>query len=104
MNTHVHRLEDDEQNRIIPDGHTVRVPLMLMDSVQRALANQPALDERVAHNLADGRATLARMQRSADRAAAFADHFAAQRDSQADDSAYGKHCQQISEAWQQVAV
>jgi len=102
MNTHVHRLEDDEQNRIIPDGHTVRVPLMLMDSVQRALANQPALDERVAHNLAAGRATLARMRREADRTAAYVDHFTALREAQTDTSAYGRYAAGLEDAYREA--
>jgi len=99
----IHKTIDDE-NEIVPDGHSIRVSMMTMDAVQRQVANQPAIDERVQHNIDANRATLAAARRTADRVQAHVDHFTAQRDSQADNSAYGKHCQQISEAWQQVAA
>ena len=66
--------------------------------------SESTLDERVQHNIKANQATLAAAQSDADRAQGFADHFTAQREAQADNSAYGKHCQQISEAWQQVAA
>ena len=107
MYTHIHKKDEDEdaRKRIVPDGGIVRVSIMAMDSTQRQIAtNKPAHDERVQHNIEANQATLAAAQRDADRVQGFADHFTAQREAQADDSAYGKHCQQISEAWQQVAA
>ena len=99
----IHKTKDDERE-IVPDGHCVRVSILAMDSVQQQIANRTAIDERVLDNINANKATLAAARRNADRAQGFADHFTAQREAQADDSAYGKHCQQISEAWQQVAA
>jgi hypothetical protein len=95
------RTQDDEKE-IIPEGGSVRVSMLAMDATQRQIANQPAMDERVAHNLAAGKATLAASRRTADQVQAHVDHFTAEREAQTDTSAYGKHCRQISEAWQQV--
>jgi hypothetical protein len=95
-----HKTIDDE-NEIVPDGGIVRVSIMAMDSTQKQIA---AVDERVQHTIDGNKAVLAAAQRNSDRAQGFADHFTAQRETQADDSAYGKHCQQISEAWQQAAA
>ena len=103
MNTYNKRTQDDidEDKRIVPDGGSVRVSMMAMDSTQRRMA---AVDERVSHNIEANKATLAAAQSDADRAQAHADHFTAQRAAHIDNSVYGKHCQQISEAWQQVAA
>ena len=104
MYTHIYKRDKDEDKHIVPDGGIVRVSIMAMDSTQKQIANQSTLDERVQHTIDGNKAVLAAAQRDADRAQGFADHFTAQREAQADDSAYGKHCQQISEAWQQVAA
>ena len=101
MNTYNKRKLEDEKE-IIPEGGSVRVSMLAMDATQRQIANQPAMDERVAHNLAAGQATLAAMQHDSERAQAHADHFTAEREARTDVSAYGAHCQRISEAWKQV--
>jgi hypothetical protein len=97
------KTEDDERE-IVPDGHSIRVSMTAMDSVQQQIANQPAMDERVQHTIAANQATLDAARRNADRAQAFADHYTAEREAQADHSAYGTYCQQLSDAWQQVAA
>jgi len=91
------RDDDDDEREIVPDGHSIRVSIMTMDSVQQQIAAQ---DERVR----DNQATLDSARRTADRVQAHVDHFTAQRVAQADNSAYGQHCQQLSEAWRQVAA
>ena len=103
MNTYNKRkLEDeDEDKRIVPDGGSVRVSMMTMDSTQRRMA---AVDERVSHNIEANKATLAASRRTADQVQAHADHFTAQREAQTDQSVYGTHCRQISEAWKQVSA
>jgi len=99
-----HKIKDDE-NEIIPDGGSIRVSIMAMDSVQRKVANQPALDQRVRDNLAAGRATLKAMQSDFDRVAAWADHFSAERKQAAADAdtPYATYCQRLSNDWQAVA-
>ncbi|MFC1777029.1 hypothetical protein ACFL3I_06785, partial [Pseudomonadota bacterium] len=98
MNTYNKRTQDeDEDKRIVPDGGSVRVSMMAMDSVQKQVAT---IDERVQHNIEAGKATLAAAQRDADQVQAHVDHFTAEREAQTDTSAYGQHCQRISEAWQ----
>ena len=99
---HKHAEDEDDLPKILPEGSVLRVPMSVLDSAHRAIIKQLAMDGRVCDNLAAGRATLKAMQRDADQAAAWADHFTAQREAQADNSAYGKHCHRISEAWQQV--
>ena len=105
MNTYGKHTQDDEDEReIVPDGHSIRVSIMTMDSVQQQIANQPAIDERVQHNINANRATLATARRTADRVQAHVDHFTAQRTAQTDSSAYGQYCQQLSDGWRQVAA
>ena len=93
----IHKTKDDE---IIPDGGRVRVSMMAMDSTQKQIA---AIDERVRDNIAANQATLARMQRDADRAAGFADHFTAKHAAEIDHSAYGNFCRRLSNDWQNPA-
>ena len=99
MNTHL-KLEDDE---VLRDGERIRVSMMVLDAVQRKIANHSTLDQRVNDNIEAGQSTLKAMQRKADRAAGFADHFTAQREAQADTSPYAQHCQRLSNDWQAVA-
>lgn len=102
MNTYNKRkLEDEDERGIVPDGGSVRVSMMALDSTQRQIA---AIDERVSHNIEANKATLAAGIRDADRSQAWADHYSAQRAAHIDNSVYGKHCAQISQAWQQVAA
>ena len=96
----VYKTKDDERE-IVPDGHSIRVSILAMDSTQKQIAAQ---DERVRDNIAANQATLAAARRTADRVQALADHFNAKRAAQVDNSAYGQYCQQLSEAWQQVAA
>jgi len=92
----IHKREHtDDENEIVPDGGIVRVSIMAMDSTQKQIA---ALDERVQHNIKANQATLKAMQRDADRAQGFADHFTAQRVAQADHSEYGKYCARLENA------
>jgi hypothetical protein len=99
MNTYKRKLEDEDERGIVPDGQSIRVSMMAMDSTQRQIAT---IDERVQHNIEAGQATLEAAQHDSERAQAHADHFTAEREAQTDTSAYGAHCQRISEAWQQV--
>ncbi len=102
MYTHIHKRDEDEDAcKIIPDGGSVRVSIMAMDSTQRRIAT---IDGRVQHNIEANQATLAASRRATDQVQAHADHFTAQREAQTDHSVYGTHCRQISEAWQQVAT
>ena len=95
------RKHDDDDKCIVPDGGSVRVSIMAMDSTQKQIAT---IDERVRENMAANQATLDSARRTADRVQAHVDHFTAQREAQADNSTYGQYCRQISEAWQQVAA
>ena len=101
MNTYNKRKLEDEK-KIIPEGGSVRVSMLAMDATQRQIANQPAMDERVAHNLAANRDTLAAGIRDADRAKAHADHYSAQMAAHIDHSVYGDYTRQLSNAWKQV--
>ena len=104
MIIHKRKPKDDERE-IVPDGGSVRVSMMAMDSTQRQIAaNQPAVDERVRHNIEANQATLAAMQCDADRAQAFADHFAEQYEAQADNSAYGKLCARLEGEYLEAAA
>ncbi len=91
MIIHKRKPKDDERE-IVPDGGIVRVSIMAMDSTQKQIA---AVDERVQHNTEANQATLAAMQRDADRAQALADHYTAQREAQVDNSAYGRLCARL---------
>ena len=92
MNHRHEELDDDERKRVIPDGGRIRVSMMVMDSVQKQVAS---VDERVQHSIEGNKATLAKMKADADRAQAFADHYTAQREAEADNSAYGKLCARL---------
>ena len=96
----VYKTKDDERE-FVPDGGVVRVSMMAMDSTQKQIA---VIDERVRDNIAANQATLDSARRTADRVQAHVDHFTAQRDVQADNSAYENYCQQLSETWQQAAT
>lgn len=101
MNTYNKRTQDeDEDKRIVPDGGSVRVSMMALDSVQRQVA---AIDERVQHNIDAGKATLAAARRDSDRARGFADHYTAQRAAHIDHSVYGDYTRQLSNAWMVAA-
>ena len=99
MIIHKHRFNDEDDREIVPDGGSVRVSIMAMDSTQKQIA---ALDERVRDNIAANQATLAAMQRDADRAQGFADHFSHQREAQADNSEYGKYCAGLEIAYREA--
>ena len=101
MNTYNKRNQDDIDERgIVPDGGSVRVSMMAMDSTQRKVAT---IDERVSHNIEANKATLAATRRTADQVQAHADHYSAQRAAHIDNSVYGTHCRRLAEAWKQVA-
>ena len=93
--------EDEDDKRIVPDGGSVRVSIMAMDSVQKQVA---ANDKRVQHNVEANQATLAAMQRDADRVQAFVDHFTEQCEAQADNSAYGSLCARLERAYMEAAA
>jgi hypothetical protein len=101
MIIHKRRFKDEDDKRIVPDGGSVRVSIMAMDSVQKQVA---ANDERVQHNIEANQATLAAMQRDAGRAQAFADHYTAQRKAEADNSAYGGLCARLEGAYMEAAA
>lgn len=94
-------LDDDEHKRVIPDGGSVRVSIMAMDSVQRQVAS---FDERVQHSIDGNKATLAKMKADADRVQAFADHYTAQREAETDNSAYGRLCAALQRAYMEAAA
>ena len=89
----------DDEIEIIPDGGTVRVSILAMDSTQKQIA---ALDERAIDTIKANQSNLAAAQRTADQVQAHADHFSEQQ--QVDDSAYARHCRELSDAWQQVSA
>lgn len=91
-----------DEHEIVPDGGSVRVSIMAMDSVQQKRV--AALDERVQHNIEANQATLEKMQRDAARAQAFADHYTAQREAQADNSAYTSLCARLERAYMEVVA
>ena len=96
----VYKPKDDERE-IVPDGGSVRVSIMAMDSTQKQIAT---LDERVRHTIEANQATLAAMQRDADRVQAFVDHFTEQCEAQADNSAYGSLCARLERAYMEAAA
>ena len=58
----VYKTKDDERE-IVPDGGTVRVSILAMDSTQKQIAT---IDERVQHNIDANKAVLAAARRNAD--------------------------------------
>jgi DNA-binding helix-hairpin-helix protein with protein kinase domain len=97
--------DDDAKHREIPDGTRIRVPMLALDSVQREIAGQAAVDARVADNVKANQAALDAARREADRVQAFADHFTEQREQREreardENRAYSAYCEALSNGWQ----
>ena len=68
------------------------------------MLRDPNLNQRLRDRIESSLTTLDQMQRDANRAQAFADHFTEQREARADNSAYGKLCARLQGAYMEAAA